>query len=214
MAAVPASLETGLYCAAIKKVRLATFVAFVVFVAFFAGMATTTKDSNMAVWGLPVLMGWALGMTLVAIATAAQLCVPHGLITTASCLLISVRSLGGTIGVAIYQAVFTSGMSHLGDNVAQAVVAAGMLPRVSSPIIYNSFVIGLPTSFIPYLITDLIAQNTTALLTVPGVSPDIIGAGAAALLDTYAASFKNVWVTAIAFVALAAIGKSSTKWIA
>jgi hypothetical protein len=89
-------------------------------------MATTTKESNMTAWGLPILMGWGLGMTLVAIVTAAQLCVPHTLITTASCLLISFRSLGGTIGIAIYQAVFSSGMSHLGDNVAQAAVSAGM----------------------------------------------------------------------------------------
>lgn len=133
LATLVASLTTGLYCAATKKVRLATFIAFIVFVAFFAGMATTTKNSNTAAWGLPVLMGWGLGMTLVAIVTAAQLCVPHALITTASCLLISVRSLGGTIGIAIYQAVFTSGMSHLGDNVAQAVVGAGKILWCCSP---------------------------------------------------------------------------------
>lgn len=68
--------------------------------------------------------------------------------------------------------------------------------------------IGLPTSSVPEFITDLTAQNSTALLSVPGVSPEIIGAGARALLDTYAASFHNVWVTAVGFVALAAIGKS------
>lgn len=136
MATLLASLTTGLYCTATKKVRVATFVAFIVFVAFFAGMATTTRGSNKAAWGLPILMGWGLGMTLVAIVTAAQLCVPHALITTASCLLISVRSLGGTIGIAIYQAVFTLGMSHLGDNIARAAVAAGRhAPIVLSPAI-------------------------------------------------------------------------------
>jgi hypothetical protein len=64
---------------------------------------------------------------------------------------------------------------------------------------------------VPDFITELVAQNTTALLTVPGVSPAIIGAGAGALLDTYASSFRNVWLTAIAFVSLAAVGKSSVS---
>jgi MFS family permease len=126
-AALFSSLGTGLYCAVTKKVRWVTFVAFLVFVAFFAGMAATTaRDmSGAATWGLPILMGWGLGMTLVTLVTAAQLCVPHELITTASCLLISVRSFGGTIGIAVYQAVFTSAMSHLGDNIASAAVGAG-----------------------------------------------------------------------------------------
>ncbi|KAH6658528.1 major facilitator superfamily domain-containing protein [Truncatella angustata] len=188
LATLFASLITGLYCATTRKVRLAAFVAFLIFVAFFAGMASTTRHSNTAAWGLPILMGWGLGMTMVAIVTAAQLCVPHALITTASCLLISVRSLGGTVGIAIYQAVFRLGMSHLGDNIAEAAITAG-----------------LPASSVLDFVTDLVGQDSTALLTVPGVTPNIIGAGAAALFDTYAASFKSVWVTAITFVGIAAI---------
>lgn len=189
MATIVASLTTGLYCAKTKKVRWATFVAFVIFVAFFAGMATTNKSTSMAAWGLPVLMGWGLGMTLVALITAAQLCVPHELIGVASGLLISVRSLGGTVGIAIYQAVFSTAMSHLGENVAHAAVAAG-----------------LPPSSVPDFITNLAGQNETGLILVHGVTPEIIGAGAGALLDTYASGFRNVWISAAAFVSIAAIG--------
>jgi hypothetical protein len=75
----------------------------------------------------------------------------------------------------------------------------------------HAIIVGLPASSIPEFITDLVAQNSTALLLVPGISPEIIGAGAGALLDTYAASFKNVWITAVTFVALAAIGKSQLR---
>ncbi|KAI0128994.1 major facilitator superfamily domain-containing protein [Xylariales sp. AK1849] len=190
MATIFGSLATGYYCTKTKKVRWATFAAFIIFIAFFVGMAVVTSNDKIGTptWGLPILMGWGLGMTIVTLVTAAQLCVPHELIATASCLLISFRSLGGTIGIAIYQAVFTSAMSNLGDNIAHAATAAG-----------------LPAESVPDFITDLAAQNTTALLTVPGVTPDIIQAGAGALLGTYASGFHNVWVSAVAFVSLAAI---------
>lgn len=64
-------------------------------------MATATKTSSVAVWGYPVLLGWALGMTLITLVTVAQLSTPPELIATASGLVISVRSLGGTVGIAI-----------------------------------------------------------------------------------------------------------------
>jgi hypothetical protein len=83
-------------------------------------------------------------------------------------------------------------MGHLPSNVAQAAIQAG-----------------LPASSVPEFVTGLVGQNTTALLATPGVSPTIIGAGADALLDTYLKGFRNVWVTALPFVAIAAIGMSS-----
>jgi len=103
IATLVASLFTGIYCAITKKFRWVTFTAFVIFLAFFICMSTANKNSSKAVWGYPVLMGWALGMTLVALVTAAQLSIPPELISIASGLLISVRSLGGTIGIAICQ---------------------------------------------------------------------------------------------------------------
>jgi hypothetical protein len=90
-----------LYCGITKKIRWVTFIAFCIFIIFFSCMASTNKDSSKEVWGYPILMGSALGMTLVAIVTAAQLSIPPELISIASGLLISVRSLGGTIGIAI-----------------------------------------------------------------------------------------------------------------
>lgn len=48
-----------------------------------------------------MFMGFGLGMTLVLLVTVAQLSTPPELIATASGLIISVRSLGGTIGIAI-----------------------------------------------------------------------------------------------------------------
>lgn len=92
---------TGLYCAIVRKVRWATFTAFVIFIIFFACMATTNRDTNTPVWGYPIFLGAALGMTLTTLVTVAQLSIPPELIAVASGLIISVRSLGGTIGITI-----------------------------------------------------------------------------------------------------------------
>jgi hypothetical protein len=190
VATIFGSLITGLYCAKTKKVRWMTFVAFSIFVAFFIGMACTTKDTSTAVWGLPVLMGFGLGMTLITLITAAQLSIPVELVSVATGLIISIRSLGGTIGIAIYNSVFIAAMKRLPDNVASAAIAAG-----------------LPTSSLYQFVGDIAGHNTTDLLTVPGVTPEIIGAGAGALLDTYAIGFRNIWLTALAFCVLAGICK-------
>jgi hypothetical protein len=101
IATLGASVCAGLYCARTKKVRWVTFIAFAIFIAFFVCMATATRSSSTAVWGYPILLGWALGMTLITLVTVAQLSTPPELIAIASGLIISVRSLGGTIGIAI-----------------------------------------------------------------------------------------------------------------
>lgn len=98
------AVVTGWYCAIYKKVRWATVLAFVVFAVFFACMATSNLETDRPVWGYPVLMGIALGMTLTTLVTVAQLSTPPELISIASGLIISVRSLGGTIGIAICKA--------------------------------------------------------------------------------------------------------------
>lgn len=101
IATVVAAALTGLYVAVTKQVRIPTVFAFLVFVAFFACMATATPSTSTQVWGYPVFVGWGLGMTITTLLTAAQLSLPHELIAVASGILISFRSLGGTIGISI-----------------------------------------------------------------------------------------------------------------
>jgi MFS family permease len=101
MATIVASGCTGVYCAITKKVRWVTFVAFVIFMLVSICRSTTNKNTSLPDWGYPVLLGWALGMTLVALVTVAQLSIPAELISIGTGLIISVRSLGGTIGIAI-----------------------------------------------------------------------------------------------------------------
>lgn len=193
MAAMVASVGTGLYCFMTKRVRWATFAALIIFVAFFGAMAGSihVDDSGTATWGLPILVGWAFGMVLVTLVTAAQLCVPPALVTISSCLMLSVRALGGTVGFAIYQAVFESALSHLEDNITQAALGAG-----------------LPPASVPQFLAWQTSHNESSLLTIAGVNTTIVEAATVAMRSTYKSGFYNVWVTGAAFVSAAAIGES------
>jgi ABC-type iron transport system FetAB permease component len=186
-ASVGASL-TGLYCAVTRKVRWITVLAFAIFVAFFAAMSRTDQSTDTPVWGYPVLLGFALGMTLTTLVTVAQLCTPPELISIASGLIISVRSLGGTIGISIYQALFVDKLNAMGDNIAEAVLPLGLSLDSLGP-----------------FIGALNAHDTVALGSIPGVTPEIIFAGADALLDTFVSGFRTVWIAAACFVALATV---------
>ncbi|KAK8080849.1 Efflux pump FUS6 [Apiospora hydei] len=193
VAAVMASVGTGLYCFLTKRVRWVTFVALVIFVAFFAGMAGALRgidgsDLSRALWGLPVILGVAFGMVLVTLVTAAQLCVPASLVTISSCLMLSIRSLGGTVGFAVYQAVYQSAMSHLDENIAQAGIAEG-----------------LPQESVPDFVSYAKERDKSDLPSIPGMNESIVEAGAVALRSTYKSAFYNVWVTGAAFVSAVAV---------
>jgi hypothetical protein len=65
--------------------------------------------------------------------------------------------------------------------------------------------LGLPATSLPALIGDLAANNQTALGSVPGITPQIIGAGVGGLREAYNQGFRFVWVAAGCFMLLAAI---------
>ncbi|RYP59456.1 hypothetical protein DL770_010193 [Monosporascus sp. CRB-9-2] len=182
------AILTGWYCAVFKKVRWATVLAFAIFVAFFACMATSNLETDTPVWGYPVLLGFALGMTLTTLVTVAQLSTPPELIAIASGLIISIRSLGGTIGIVIYNALFNDAMSRMGDNIATAVIPEGLSP-----------------DHLGDFIAALTGHNSSALASIPGVTPEVAQAGTVAMLNTYVQGFQHVWTAAACFVALATI---------
>ncbi|KAK7751976.1 hypothetical protein SLS62_006119 [Diatrype stigma] len=186
------AVATGWYCAIYKKVRWATVLAFVIFTAFFACMATSNLETDRLVWGYPVLMGIALGMTLTTLVTVAQLSTPPELISIASGLIISVRSLGGTIGIAIYNALFNDAMSIIGTNISNAAAPKGLSP-----------------GDMDVFISAVKNHNDTMLASIPGITPEAVQAGNTAILNTYVQAFQNVWIAAACFVALASISRST-----
>lgn len=68
--------------------------------------------------------------------------------------------------------------------------------------------LGLPESSLGEFIGDLANNNSTALGTVQGVTPQIIGAGVGALFDAYALAFRYVWIAAGCFTVAAVICES------
>jgi hypothetical protein len=95
------AILAGAFCSKTKMVRFPTVIAFCFMTIFFILMATATPGSSKAVWGYPVFLGIGLGTCLCALVTTAQLSTPRELIAITSGLMISVRSLGGSVGLAI-----------------------------------------------------------------------------------------------------------------
>ncbi|KAK7457499.1 hypothetical protein CaCOL14_001479 [Colletotrichum acutatum] len=179
----------GLWCSTTRNVRWPTVVAFVSMIIFFVCMATTTPSTSDPVWGYPVFLGIGLGICLCTLVTIAQLSTPPELIAITSGLMIGVRSLGGSIGLAIYNAIITDQLSRMPTNIAAAV-----LP------------LGLPQTSLGQFIGLLVAHDNAALSQVEGVTLDVIQAGAGALLQTYSLGFRYVWIAAGSITVAAAIG--------
>lgn len=91
----------GAFCSITKRIRYPTALAFSFTTTFFICMATATPGSSTAVWAYPVFLGMGLGICLCALVTVAQLSTTPELIAIASGLTISVRSFGGSVGLAV-----------------------------------------------------------------------------------------------------------------
>jgi hypothetical protein len=92
-------------------------------------------------------------------------------------------------------AIFSSSLSkHLGADIAAAVLPLGLSPR-----------------YLAAFIGALAGQDEAALAQIPGVTPQIIGAGVGALKHAYLISFRGIWITAAVFSFVTAIGKWHTS---
>lgn len=107
-------------------------------------------------------------------------------------LIISMRSLGGTIGISIYSVLFTRGMRYMVANIAQAILPAGF---ASTVIILRLFTMAL------------ISQIQGVITQVPCFDPEILSWATHALLDTYACAFRNLWISVSRFIDVAAVGE-------
>lgn len=195
------ALGAGVYCSWRKSLRGPLVFSFACFLGFNGAMTSVKSTTSPAVlWGLPALLGAGVGISIVALLTVAQLSTPPALIAIASGLMISIRSLGASVAVAIYNAIFNH---TFGANLA---------PKVASA----TLALGLPESSLGELIAALLARDSAALGQIDGVTPEIIGSAVAAVTDTYVAAFRNVWVSAACFSVVPLICKCavmSVYWI-
>ncbi|KAG5752947.1 hypothetical protein H9Q70_004433 [Fusarium xylarioides] len=111
------SVIGGLYSTKARRVRPPLMAGMALFVTYFARMATLKPGQLAEMWGYTVLAGFGLGFGLVIAVTTGQMSTPPGLIATTSGLILTSRSLGGSVALPVYTAILNSSLSkHLGQR--------------------------------------------------------------------------------------------------
>jgi len=186
------SFATGYYIYKAKTVRftgILTFVAMLLFFMVMASVTATTPEANF--WGYINFFGVGIGLAFVTFVTSAQFATPPELIAVATGLLISVRSLGGSIGVAIFGAISASGYS----NSVFSKVSAAVEP------------VGLTESAVAQLISALTAGDENMLKSISGVTPDVIAAAGMAMTEARVVGFRGVFICGGVFSVIGIVGE-------
>ncbi|KAF9774801.1 hypothetical protein IL306_007166 [Fusarium sp. DS 682] len=172
-----------------KVLRIPLIIGALLLLVFFILLATSTIDTpRYAFWVYTIVGGTGLGSLLPLSMAASQFATPPELIALTSSMMICVRSLGGSIGLAINNAVIHSALDKELPK-----VAAAALP------------LGLPASSLGDLIQALASQNKQAIATVPGITPQIAEAVVRGMKKAYVVAFRNSWIVSAAFSALLVI---------
>ncbi|KAJ9115420.1 hypothetical protein QFC22_005177 [Naganishia vaughanmartiniae] len=179
----------GLYSKRFKDLKVLDAAAFIFFAAFFGCMISVGLGSGLALWFFPILFGLGLTCGLTGIMAAAQFGAPPDAIATVSALVISFRSLGGSIGLAVCTAIYSTKLSHeLPAQIASRVLPLGFNPQ-----------------YLGMLIGGLADHNDALLGSIPGISPAIIGAGVTGLKQAFITATKGVWYFGLAVSLVGAI---------
>jgi MFS family permease len=185
------AVAAGYYCSRTKTLRTPTVLSFACFIIYFGLMASVNVSSGPGTWGYGVFLGLGFGVSVNTLVVAAQLSTPASLIASATCLMLACRSAGGSVGLAIYNAVFNGALQdNIGSKIAHAALSHG-----------------LPGSSLASLIEAVTSRNQAALGQVPGITPEIISASILALKQAYTIGFRNVYITAAAFSFLGLCGR-------
>lgn len=185
------ALVSGFYATKTRKLRLPLIFSFVLMGAFFGAMASTNLSSGNKLYGLVVLFGVGLGIAIPVMVTIVQLSVPPQLIATVTGLMLATRATGGTVGLAVYNAILN------------AAVASNLAPKVSAAAIP----LGLPPSSLGQLLGALTSNNQQAMQQIPGITPQIIGASVVAMKEAFRIGFRNVYIMSASMTAVGIAGK-------
>ncbi|ENH71472.1 Putative transporter C3H1.06c [Fusarium oxysporum f. sp. cubense race 1] len=177
----------GLWSSKRKTLRPPLVLGAICLLAFFILLATSKIDTpRYAFWIYPILPGIALPSIVPLSMVSAQFATTPELIALTSALMTSIRSLGGSIGLAINNAVLHNAL----DKELPKKIAEAALP------------LGLPASSLPALIQGLASQNKQAVAAVPGVTPEIAQAAVLGMKKAYLIAFRNAWIVSASFCSL------------
>ncbi|KIL86255.1 putative transporter C3H1.06c [Fusarium avenaceum] len=172
-----ASMVGGIYSMKTKRIRPPLILGMALFAVYFACMATLKPSQGTAIWGYTVMAGLGLGFGLVIAVTTGQMSTPPGLIATTSGLILTSRSLGGSVALPVYTAILNSLLKqHLGKEIAE-----------------KTLPLGLSATDLPAFIGALASNDQKSLASIPGITPKIISAGVVGLKAAYGIAFRGTW---------------------
>ena len=185
------AFSVGLYSTRTKTIRAPVVFSFLLMAVFWAAMAGTTDSSTgNQIYGLVILYGYSLGIAICILIVLAQLSIPSELVATATGLSLATRAAGGTVGLAVYDALFNNEISNkLVSEVSQAALS-----------------LGLPPASLRALLGALEADDQAAFAHVPGITPQIIQASVHAFKSVFSKAFQHVYIMSCAMLGFAIIG--------
>ncbi|KIX10709.1 uncharacterized protein Z518_01793 [Rhinocladiella mackenziei CBS 650.93] len=174
----------GIWLAHSKEAKPIVFFTFLLLLLGAGLMLVVKPGVNFAAWLFSTgLLGAGVGIQTTVLQVIVTLCTPDHLIAAAASVSNAVRALGGSIGVVIFSQVLAAKAKTLvPDEIAKRVVE-----------------VGLPLSSVPAFVGAILTQDTSQIAQIPGVTPEILAAAAAATRWGYSASFKYVWYSLIPF---------------
>ncbi|OQU96911.1 hypothetical protein CLAIMM_02926 [Cladophialophora immunda] len=185
--------------------RWILFSCAVLTTAFGTALITCTPENPVQTVALATIAGFGIGGVVAMAVTTAVVGSPDDLIATCVALSLSIRTVGGSVGTAIYSNIFGTKLKHnLPKYVAAYAVEAG-LPLASVPTFVELFL--------------LAPQNLTAPAgpteVVRGLNAAVLQGATVGARWAYAESLKYVWYTALPFgvlscIACLLIGNSSS----
>ncbi|KAI8936164.1 hypothetical protein NX059_006598 [Plenodomus lindquistii] len=191
LASTVAAIFAGWWTTQFKQVREPLVAGYILLVAFCVAMHFYDVDVNKnSSYGFAVIGAFGIGFILPTVIVAAHMDTPAEHISLSSGLPTAARSLGAAVGLAINNAIFSNSMStNIPKKIAEAVLPLGFNPRFLGP-----------------LIGGIAAHNDAALAAIPGITPQIIGAGNEGYVEAHVVSFAKVWIAAAVLSAVGAIG--------
>lgn len=143
-------------------------------------MAMITKDTPSLAMGLSTITGLGVGGLVQPTGTLITIISPDELIATIIAATIAIRTVGGTVGYAIYFNILQNRLVDiLPGSVAQAALQGG-----------------LTSDQLGAFVTTFLGGNSSALAQYP---PTVLGAAQEAVKDSYSNVFRTIYLVSIAF---------------
>lgn len=182
---------SGLYMGWSKEAKGLMIGSFTMLTLGSGLMAIVKPDINFAGWFFPTaIMGFAVGVQVATSIVLISLCTPDRFIALSISLCGAVRALGGSIGVTIFNSIYSSKTSHF-------------LPKmVSQVLIESGFSQHTVAQAVPQILTAVGAGNAEAILQIPGMTLEIATKIEHGVQVAFADSFRFIWYTIIPFAAV------------